>query len=106
VNLLELLIAITVAGICGAFAEFIAGYSPGSLLLVVLVGIVGAYMGNGLALWLDNIIPGSSTLLLVRVGNISFDVVWAIIGSTLLLLLLSLLRGGRRRQLFARTPQE
>lgn len=104
-TLLQLLIAITIAGICGAIAEFLVGYSPGSVFLVILAGVVGAYLGNGIALLLANTIAGFPPLLLVRVGTITFDIVWAIIGAIILLEILAMLRGGRRRRLFFRDAQ-
>ncbi|KAB8140862.1 GlsB/YeaQ/YmgE family stress response membrane protein [Chloroflexia bacterium SDU3-3] len=99
--LLEIIMAVTIVGICGAIAEFVVGYSPGQILLVMLVGVVGAYLGNGIAIGLAAFIPSLPSLILIRVGTFTFDLIWTFLGSCLILLVLSLLRGGRRRTIFA-----
>lgn len=104
-DLLEVMILVVIAGICGAIAEFLVGFSPGSVFLVMLTGVVGAYLGNWIALALAAAISGFPPLLLVRVGTITFDIFWAIIGSIIILELLAFLRGGRRRGIFARDTQ-
>jgi len=104
-DLLELAILVVLGGICGAIAEFLVGFSPGDLPLTVIVGVLGSYLGNVLGSLLGRISGGVFyTLVMVRVGPVALSLVWAIIGSALLLLALSLLRGGRRRRLISRTP--
>ena len=103
---LEIVMSVTIVGICAAIAEFIVGYSPGPLLVVVLVGVVGAYLGNIFAIGLARALPFFPNFLLIRVGNQTFDIVWTIIGTLVILLLLSLLRGGRGRLVFARGGKE
>lgn len=103
---LEIVLSVTIVGICAALAEFIVGYSPGSLLEVVLVGVVGAYLGNIFAIGLARAVTGFPNVLLIRIGNQTFDIIWTVIGSIVILLLLSLLRGGRGRLIFARGGRE
>lgn len=102
-DLLSLLILIVIAGICGAIAEFIVGFTPGDLLRTIVIGVVGAYIGNLLGLALAR---GTGeviyNMVLIKVGTIVFSLIWAIVGSALLLLVLSLLRGGRRRRILSR----
>ncbi|NOK59052.1 MAG: hypothetical protein GFH27_549349n47 [Chloroflexi bacterium AL-W] len=93
-NLLGILLLIIITGICGAIAEFVVGYSPGGLLLSIIVGVIGAYFGNVFGEWIYQIT--SLRFFSVQVGNITIDIVWAIVGSIVFLLLLSLLRIGRR----------
>lgn len=93
-NLIGILLLIIIAGICGAIAEFLVGYSPGGLVLSVIVGVIGAYFGNVFGEWIYQLIP--FRFLNVQVGNITIDIVWAIIGSIIFLIVLSLLRIGRR----------
>ena len=94
-DLLQLLILLIILGLCGTIAEWIVGYNPGGLLLSVVVGVIGTYFGS----WLGGLLPLPIPLT-VQVGTIMFNLIWAIIGSVLLLLLLHTLRGGQRRRLF------
>jgi len=94
VDLLELLILLIIAGLCGAIAEWIIGFSPGGLLVSIINGVVGAYIGS----WIGNLIPIELPLR-IEVGAISFNLIWAVLGSLLLLLLLRTLRGTGQRNL-------
>lgn len=91
-DLLQLLISLVIAGLCGALAELIVGFSPGGLLVSVIDGVVGAYIGS----WLGSLLPFTLPLT-VEIGPIRFNLIWAVVGSILLLLLLrTLLHGGQR----------
>ena len=93
-SILELLILLVVAGICGAIAEMIVGFSPGGFVVSIVVGIIGAYLGTVLATYL-NLPP----FFPVSIGGQTIEPIWAILGSILLLLVISLFRGaGRRRR--------
>ena len=48
-TLMEFLLLILVAGICGALGQAIAGYSRGGCLVSVAVGLIGAILGIWLA---------------------------------------------------------
>ena len=95
-SILELLILLVIAGICGAIAEMVVGFSPGGFVVSIIVGIIGAYLGTVLASYLS--LP---PFFAVTVGGQSIEIMWAILGSILLLLVISLFRGsGRRRGRF------
>jgi len=97
VDLIQLLTLLVVVGICGAIAQWIVGFNPGGLLLTIIVGVIGAYFGG----WLGSLIPFELplfSLFNVAVGMTTFNLLWAIIGSILLLVLLHLLRGSVSRQ--------
>jgi uncharacterized membrane protein YeaQ/YmgE (transglycosylase-associated protein family) len=102
--LISLLILLVIAGICGVIAEWIVGFSPGGFIVSVVVGLLGAYVGSWLALRIGLPSVLSVSALLPGSGaGLSFDIGWAILGSILLLLLISLVRGtgragGRRRR--------
>ncbi len=101
-SIIELLILLVIAGICGVIAEWIVGFSPGGFIVSIIVGLIGAYLGSWLAgrLGLPPVL-NVSALGLTTGGLPSFDIVWSILGSILLLLLISLVRGagrGRRRR--------
>ncbi len=93
-GILELLILLVIAGICGAIAELIVGFSPGGFVVSIIIGVIGAYLGNVLAPRL-----GLPSFLPVTIGGHTIEIMWAILGSILLLLVISLFRGGRRRRL-------
>lgn len=103
-TLLELLLFLLVAGICGLVAEMIVGFSPGGFLASIAIGLVGAYLGSWLAgilglppvLNTDALIPETEGANIIPV-DFSFDIVWSVIGAIVLLFLISLTRRSRRR---------
>jgi uncharacterized membrane protein YeaQ/YmgE (transglycosylase-associated protein family) len=86
-TLLDFLLLGVVAAICGMIGQSLIGYSVGGCLVSAFVGYVGAFIG----LWIARQI-GLSELLAVSIGGQSFPVVWSVIGSVLLVGLLSLIR--------------
>lgn len=104
--LLEVILAATIAGLCATLAEFLVGYTPGTLAYVLLVGIIGAYLGNGFSLLVERLLGFDPILILVRIGAFTFDLVWTVLGSCIILLCLALFRGGRARSIFARGARE
>jgi uncharacterized membrane protein YeaQ/YmgE (transglycosylase-associated protein family) len=87
-SLLELLILLVIAGICGAAGKAIAGYFPGGFFASIGVGFIGAVVGT----WLAKLI-GLPELFAITVGGMAFPIVWAILGSALFVALLALLSG-------------
>ena len=96
-DLLQLSILLVIAGICAAIAQWVVGFSPGGFMVSIIIGVVGAYLGTSLAniLRIPEILP-------IHVGLVSFDLLWAVFGSLLLLLLLYLIRYGSGTRLSAR----
>ncbi len=96
-SLLGLLIFLVIAGICGAIAEMVVGFSPGGFVVSIVIGVIGAYLGTLLAGYL-NLPP----FLTIQASGQSLDIMWAILGSIVLLLIISLVRrsGRRRRRLY------
>ena len=90
-TLIDLLILLLVAGLCGALGQAISGYSRGGCLVSIALGFIGAILGMWLARQL-----GLPELLNVPVGGRSFPVVWSIIGSALFVAFISLITRGRR----------
>jgi uncharacterized membrane protein YeaQ/YmgE (transglycosylase-associated protein family) len=88
--LLETLILLAIAGLVGAFAEFLIGFSLGGVIGATIVGVVGALIGDWLAhaLNLPSVLP-------IQVGTRTIEIVWATLGSILLVGLLSALRTRR-----------
>lgn len=75
----SLLILLLLAGICGVLAQVITGYSRGGFLFSIGVGFIGALVGRWLAsvLGLPEIIP-------LNVGGYTFPILWAVVGSIIL----------------------
>jgi uncharacterized membrane protein YeaQ/YmgE (transglycosylase-associated protein family) len=99
-SLLELIVLLVIAGIAGAVAEFIVGFTPGGFLVSIILGVIGAYIGRWLAQRLH--LP---MLLPITVGTQTIELVWTILGALVLVGLVSLLRGHhypRRRHRYTR----
>jgi uncharacterized membrane protein YeaQ/YmgE (transglycosylase-associated protein family) len=77
-TILEFLILLVIAAICGAIGQAIAGYSLGGMVITTVVGFIGAFLGT----WMARAI-GLPELLMVNVGGQPFPIVWAIVGSAL-----------------------
>jgi uncharacterized membrane protein YeaQ/YmgE (transglycosylase-associated protein family) len=92
-SLVEAIVWLIVAAICGAIGSAIVGYSAGGLLASMGVGLVGAVIGTWLARAL-----GFPALLTFTYSNVSIDLLWTILGSVILVGFVALLRrSGRRR---------
>ena len=85
-TLLELLVLLVVAAICGSLGMAIAGYSHGGCLVAIALGFVGALIG----MWLARLMSLPEWLTL-DVGEARFPIVWSIIGSALFVAILSFL---------------
>ena len=85
-TLLDLLILLIVAGLCGALGQAITGFSRGGCLVSIALGFVGAVVG----MWLARTM-GLPELFAVRIGTTNFPIVWSIIGSALFVAIIALL---------------
>ncbi len=88
--MLELVLLLIVASICGSIGRAIAGYSHGGCLASVALGFIGALFGRWLAGLLD--LP---FVFMLRIGDRSFPVLWSIIGAALFVAVVSLISGRR-----------
>ena len=86
-TVVQVLILLLVAGICGSVGEAIAGYSRGGCLISIALGFIGALLG----MWLAGAL-GLRELFAVKIGGESFPIVWSIIGSALFMAVLGLFR--------------
>ena len=87
-TLVELLVLLAIAGIVGTVAQYIVGYGRGGFVVAVIIGLVGALIGGWLARKL-----GLPVILPVTVGGKTIEIVWSVLGSLVLIVILSLLRG-------------
>lgn len=84
-TLLEFIILLVVAAICGAIGQAIAGYSLGGMAITIVVGFIGAFLGT----WMARTI-GLPELFVVNVGGQPFPIIWAIIGSAIFTAIIAL----------------
>jgi uncharacterized membrane protein YeaQ/YmgE (transglycosylase-associated protein family) len=89
-TLMDVLILLLIAGICGALGQAIAGFSRGGCLVSIALGFVGAVLG----MWLARAM-GLPELFAIQIGTTNFPIVWSIIGSALFVAIIALLT--RRR---------
>jgi uncharacterized membrane protein YeaQ/YmgE (transglycosylase-associated protein family) len=91
-TLIDLVILLVVAAVCGSLGQALAGYSMGGCLVSAVVGFIGAFIG----LWLARQL-GLPEVFAVNIGDQTFPIIWSIVGSAVLSLILGLL--SRRRAL-------
>lgn len=89
-TILDWVILLIVAGICGALGQAIGGYSHGGCLVSIVLGFIGALLG----MWIARLV-GLQELFALRIGNQTFPVIWSIIGSALFVAIINLVRRGR-----------
>lgn len=85
-TILDLIVLLIIAGICGALGQAISGFSRGGCLVSIALGFVGALLGMWLARQL-----GLPELFAIQIGTTSFPIVWSIIGSALFVAIIALL---------------
>jgi len=85
-TILDIIILLLVAGICGSLGQAISGYSRGGCLVSIALGFVGALLGMWLARKL-----GLPELFAVQIGDTHFPIIWSIIGSALFVAVISLI---------------
>ena len=88
--LIQLLVLLLIAGICGALGQAIGGYSHGGCLVSIALGFIGALLGSWLAGALH--LP---ELFALNVAGTHFPIIWSIIGAALFVAVINLI--SRRR---------
>lgn len=88
--LIQFLLLLLIAGICGAVGQAIGGYSHGGCLVSIALGFIGALLGSWLAGALH--LP---ELFSLDVAGTHFPIIWSIIGAALFVALINLI--SRRR---------
>lgn len=89
-TLVDLLLLLLVAGVCGSIGRAIGGYSHSGCLVSIALGFIGALLG----MWLARH-AGLPEPLPVVVGGTTFPVVWSIIGSAVFVAVIGLISRGR-----------
>jgi uncharacterized membrane protein YeaQ/YmgE (transglycosylase-associated protein family) len=86
-GLWDFLILLLVAGICGVIGQAIAGYSHAGCLGSIALGFIGALLG----LWLARAMHLPEVFAIRIDHDVTFPVIWSIIGATLFVAVLGLL---------------
>ena len=89
-SLIDLLVLLLIAGLCGALGQAISGYTRGGCLVSIALGFIGALLGGWIARRAQ--LP---ELFAVSVGGMSFPIVWSIIGAALFVAVISLISRSR-----------
>ena len=89
-TIIDLVVLLLIAGLCGALGQAITGFSRGGCLVSIALGFVGAVLGMWLARQL-----GLPELFAVQIGTTSFPIIWSIIGSALFVAIIALLTRSR-----------
>ncbi len=93
ITLPSFVVTLIIAGLCGALAQLLVGYTRGGCLASLLVGLVGALVGS----WLAALLRMPAILPIAGV-----DVVWTVIGAAVFTAVMSLIMGGTRYRGFWR----
>lgn len=87
-SVVELVLLLLIAGVCGAVGKAIVGYFPGGFVVSIAVGFIGAMVGR----WLAGVLH-LPEILMIRIGPTAFPIVWAIVGAALFVALIALISG-------------
>ncbi len=88
--LIQILIPLAIAGVCGALGQAIGGSSRGGCLVSIALGFIGALVGSWIARALH--LP---ELFALTIAGAHFPIVWSIVGSALFVAVINLI--SRRR---------
>lgn len=87
---IDLLFLLLIAGICGSIGQAIAGFDRGGCIVSIVVGFIGALLGQ----WLSNEL-NLPELVNVTIGGTTFPIIWSIIGSVIFVVIVGLLTRNR-----------
>jgi uncharacterized membrane protein YeaQ/YmgE (transglycosylase-associated protein family) len=89
-TLIDLLVLLLVAGLCGSLGQAIGGFSRGGCLVSIALGFIGALIG----MWLARNM-GLPELFVLPVGGTRFPIIWSIIGAALFVAIINLISRSR-----------
>lgn len=91
-TLLEIILLLIIAGLSGSIGQALTGFSRGGCFLSIAVGFIGALIGTWIAQKMN-----FPEILVIDIGEVTFPVVWAILGAVVFTGILGLLTQGRRK---------
>jgi len=86
-SLAHILLLLLIAGVCGSLAQSLVGYTQGGCLASIALGFVGAVLGTWIARQM-----GLSEIFAINIDGQSFPIVWSVIGASLFVAVLNLMR--------------
>jgi len=89
-TLIDFLILLLIAGVCGSIGQAIAGYSRGGCLVSIALGFIGAIIG----VWVARNM-GLPELFSIHIGGTNFPIIWSILGSALFVAVISFIARSR-----------
>ncbi len=89
-GVVDFLLLLLVAGVCGSLGQAITGFTRGGCMVSVAVGFVGAVIG----MWIATAI-GLPELFVLDLGGTAFPIVWSILGGAVFVAVISLISGRR-----------
>jgi uncharacterized membrane protein YeaQ/YmgE (transglycosylase-associated protein family) len=89
-TVIDVIVLLIIAGLCGALGQAITGYSRGGCLVSIALGFIGALLG----MWLARNL-GLPELFSIQIGTTAFPIVWSIIGAALFVAVIALLTRSR-----------
>jgi uncharacterized membrane protein YeaQ/YmgE (transglycosylase-associated protein family) len=81
-TLLEFVVYLVIAGVCGSIARAFGGGTGGGFVLSILLGFLGAFIGTWIARMLH--LP---ELFVVAIAGHPFPILWSILGGIILVVL-------------------
>jgi uncharacterized membrane protein YeaQ/YmgE (transglycosylase-associated protein family) len=81
-TVVEFIVFLVVAGVCGAIARAVAGGSRGGFIVSILLGFLGAFLGS----WVAHMFHLPEPIV-VTIGGRPFPIVWSIVGGAILVAL-------------------
>jgi uncharacterized membrane protein YeaQ/YmgE (transglycosylase-associated protein family) len=78
-TVMEFVVYLVIAGICGALARALGGGTAGGFIISIMVGFLGAFIGTWLARMFR--LP---ELVVVAIEGHAFPIVWSIVGGAVL----------------------
>jgi len=74
-TVIDLILLLLLAGILGVVSQKITGIQPGGLIMSVLLGFIGAWLGRGIEVWL-----GIRDPIHLDIAGSRFPLLWSILG--------------------------
>ena len=87
----NILLLIIISAIVGGIAQAIVGVSRRGCFVSIVIGLIGALLGNLLANWAN--LPD---ILSIPIGDESFPLIWSVIGAVFFVAIVTLLAGRRK----------
>jgi len=92
-SVIELILLLLVAGILGVVSQRITGIQAGGLVMSIILGAVGAWLGKQISVWLDIHDP-----IHLSIGSTRFPLLCAILGCAIVTTAVGLMQWHARRR--------